>query len=124
MIALISKDAGGAEFISRYIINKKKSFCIAAAGPAIKVFKKNFGYQRNISRLEAIKKSEWVLCSTGTSSDYEKDAIILAKKNNKKVIAYIDHWVEYRKRFLKHNRLMQPDEIWANLNYLKKYKFN
>ena len=117
MIALISKDAGGAEFISRYIIKKKKSFCIAAAGPAINVFKKNFVNQRNISRLEAIKKSDWILCSTGTSSDYEKDAIILAKKNNKKVIAYIDHWVEYRKRFLKHNRLIQPDEIWVSDKY-------
>ena len=29
MIALISKDAGGAEFISRYISSKKEKFCFS-----------------------------------------------------------------------------------------------
>ena len=47
MIALISRDAGGAEFISRYIKNNKK-FCIAASGPAVGVFK-NFSKYKNLS---------------------------------------------------------------------------
>ena len=106
MIALISRDAGGAEFISRYIEKKKEKFCIAATGPAIKIFKEKFKNKKIINKITAIKKSDWVLCSTGTSSDYEKDAIILAKKNKKKVVAYIDHWTEYKKRFLKNNRLI------------------
>ena len=58
MIALISRDAGGAEFISRYIKNKKKKFCIAASGPAVGVFKKNFRKNKNLSVEKAILMSD------------------------------------------------------------------
>lgn len=117
MIALISKDAGGAEFISRYVKNKKKKYCIAVSGPAIKVFKKNLKNFKNLSTQKAILLSKWVLCSTGTSSDYEKKAMLLARKYNKKVITYLDHWVEYRKRFMIRNKIFRPDEIWVSDKY-------
>ena len=42
MIALISNDAGGAEFIGRYALKQKEDFCIAAKGPAKKIFSKLF----------------------------------------------------------------------------------
>ncbi len=117
MIALISKDAGGAEFISRYIKNNNQKFCIAASGPAVRVFKKNFRNFRNLSVKKAILLSNRVLCSTGTSSDYEKKAMFLAKKHKKKTIAYLDHWVEYRQRFIVKNKLIRPDEIWVSDKY-------
>ena len=101
MIALISNDAGGAEFIGRYALKQKKIFCIAAKGPAKKIFSKLFKKKKIINANKAIKKSDWVLCSTGTSSNYEKNAMLNAKKQEKKLIAYIDHWVEYKKRFFK-----------------------
>ena len=117
MIALISRDAGGAEFISRYVKNNKKKFCIAASGPAVGVFKKNFSKYKNLSVEKAILMSDLVLCSTGTSSDYEKRAMYLAKKHKKKTIAYIDHWVQYRERFLINNKIIRPDEIWVSDTY-------
>jgi hypothetical protein len=117
MIALISRDAGGAEFISRYASNQKEKFCLAATGPAIKIFKKKFRNKKILDYKKAIRISDWALCSTGTSTDYEKNAIIFAKKNNKKIIAYIDHWVEYRERFLKNKKLIRPDEIWVSDKY-------
>ena len=61
--------------------------------------------------------SDLVLCSTGTSSDYEKRAMYLAKKHKKKTIAYIDHWVQYRERFLINNKIIRPDEIWVSDTY-------
>jgi hypothetical protein len=117
MIALISNDAGGAEFIGRYALKQKEDFCIAAKGPAKKIFFKLFKKKKIINVNKAIKKSDWVLCSTGTSSNYEKNAMINAKKQKKKLIAYIDHWVEYKKRFLKNNKLIRPDEIWVSDKY-------
>ena len=117
MIALISRDAGGAEFISRYASKQKEKFCLAGTGPAIKIFKKKFKDKKIIDYKKAIKISDWVLCSTGTSSDYEKNAILFAKKSKKKIIAYIDHWVEYRERFLKKKKLVRPDEIWVSDKY-------
>ena len=115
MIALINNDAGGAEFIGRYALKQKEDFCIAAKGPAKKYFL-NYLKKKIINANKAIKKSDWVLCSTGTSSNYEKcDA--KCKKTGKKLIAYIDHWVEYKKRFLKDNKLIRPDEIWVSDKY-------
>ena len=32
-------------------------------------------------------------------------------------MAYIDHWTEYRKRFLKNNKMIYPDEIWVSDKY-------
>ena len=120
MFSIISKEAGGAELTYRFALKQKEKFCLALSGPAIKIFKKKFNKMKIITKSEAIKKSDWVLCSTGTSSDFEKDGIILAKKNKKKVIAILDHWVEYRSRFLKNKKLLLPNEIWVTDNYALK----
>ncbi len=120
MFSIISKDAGGAELACSFALNQKEKFCLALSGPAIKIFKKKFNKIKIISKSEAIKKSDWVLCSTGTSGNFEKDGIILAKKNKKKVVALLDHWVEYRSRFIKKKKLFIPDEIWVTDNYALK----
>ena len=108
MFSIISKDAGGAELACRFALNQKEKFYLALSGPAIKIFKQKFNKIKIVSKSEAIRKSDWVLCSTGTSSNFEKDGIILAKKNKKKVIALLDHWVEYRSRFIKKKNYSYP----------------
>ena len=127
MFSIISKEAGGAELACSFALNQKEKFCLALSGPAIKIFKKKFSKIKIISKSEAIKKSDWVLCSTGTSGNFEKDGIILAKKSKKKVVALLDHWVEYRSRLIKKKKLFIPDEIWVTDNYalkiIKKEKF-
>jgi len=117
MFSIISKDAGGAELACRFALNQNEKFCLALSGPAIKVFKKKFSKIKIISKSDAIKKSDWVLCSTSTEGNFEKDGIILAKKNKKKVVVLLDHWVEYRSRFIKNKKLFIPDEIWVTDNY-------
>jgi hypothetical protein len=112
MIALISKDAGGAELVSRYIKKLKEKYCISITGPAIKIYRKNKIFKKNLKFQEAIKKSEWILSSTG-ESNFEKNAMEFAKKNKKKVVAYIDHWTNYKERFRKNKKLIKPDEVWV-----------
>ena len=127
MFAVICKDAGGAELAVRLALEQNENFCVALSGPAIKIFKKKLNKIDIISRAEAIKKSDWVLCSTGTSGNFEKDGLILAKKNKKRVISILDHWVEYKSRFIKKEKLFLPDEIWVTdkfaLKIIKKEKF-
>ena len=120
MFSIISKDAGGAELACRFALNQKEKFYLALSGPAIKIFKQKFNKIKIVSKSEAIRKSDWVLCSTGTSSNFEKDGIILAKKNKKKVVVLLDHWVEYRSRFVKKKKLFLPNEIWVTDNYALK----
>lgn len=120
MFAIISRDAGGAEIVSSFAKKQKEKFCLAISGPAINIFKKKIGKRKIYDRLTAIKKSDWVLCSTGTYNNFEKNGIILAKNNEKKVIAFLDHWVNYSERFKKGNKLNLPDEIWVGDKYALK----
>ena len=123
-VAIVSHDAGGAEILSSWAHFCKHSFSLVLAGPALKIFKNKCPHAEILSLEEAIKKSDWVLCGTGWQTSFERDAIKYAKDNKKKVIAYLDHWVNYKERF--HNGLDQifPDEIWVADKYAEKIASN
>ena len=56
---------------------------------------------------------DWVLCGTSWQSNLEKHAIAQAKVSGKKVIAFLDHWVNYPARFQLEGVTVHPDEIWV-----------
>ncbi len=99
MFTLISKDAGGAEYISRYVKKINDKFCISSIGPAKKIFKQNFKNKKIIEYKEAINRSSWVLCSTGTSSDFEKKAMIYAQKKKKDLLFFLIVGLNTKKDF-------------------------
>jgi hypothetical protein len=113
MIAIVSHDAGGAEILSSWVLRQKEAFCFALDGPAKEIFKRKLGEIENIPLEEAIKESDWVLCGTSWQSDIERKAIVLAKEAQKKVVAFLDHWVNYIDRFQNNGVLLLPDEIWV-----------
>jgi hypothetical protein len=53
------------------------------------------------------------MCGTSWQSNLELEALRLAKKLNKRVVSFIDHWVNYRERFWDGDRYCLPDEIWV-----------
>lgn len=113
MIAVVSHDAGGAEVVSSYVKRNSLECLFAIKGPAIKIFSSKLG-NIHISNMEdAVEKSEWVLTGTGWQTHVEVDAIQLARKKGKKVISFIDHWINYKERFEKDGMLFLPDEIWV-----------
>ena len=112
-IAVISHDQGGAEILSRWVKINPNNYNFSLDGPAKKVFKTNFGYYKNLEYKEAILKSKWVICSTGWQSELEKKAVKFAKKNKIKVVSFLDHWVNYKERFLLDDNYIFPDEIWV-----------
>ena len=61
----------------------------------------------------AIQQSDWVLCGSSWQSDLECRAINMCKSSGKKVVAFLDHWVNYQERFLVKKELILPDEIWV-----------
>ena len=113
MIAIVSHDAGGAEILSSWIRQNKEPYCLVLSGPAISIFKRKLDIVEIYSLPDAIEMSDWVLCGTSWQSELEKQAIFQAKAADKKVIAYLDHWVNYTKRFELHNHVNLPDEIWV-----------
>lgn len=112
MLLIVAHDAGGAELLSSYVRRCQLKCIYHLEGPALKIFEKKLGPITNVPLIDAIVMCDWVLCGTGWQTDLEWSAIKYAKKFNKKAVAFLDHWVNYRERFLRQGFYL-PDEIWV-----------
>lgn len=113
MIAVISHDAGGAEILSSWLRHNNEPYCLVLGGPAIAIFERKLGECQIHTLADAIDKCDWVLCGTSWQSNLEKQAIAQAKAVGKKVVAFLDHWVNYLPRFQDQGITTYPDEIWV-----------
>lgn len=111
MIAVISHDAGGAEILSSYVLQQGMDCCFVLGGPAQSIFKRKLGAIEVYTLEEAIGKSASILCGTSWQSDIEFNAIKLARSLGKRSVAFLDHWVNYRDRFIRMGEVSFPDEI-------------
>ena len=113
MICVVSHDAGGAEILSSYIRQQGLDCIYALAGPALKVFQRKLGPIDLTLLPEAIQHTDWLLCGTSWQSDLEWQAIKMASAMGKRSIAFLDHWANYRERFVREGETHLPDEIWV-----------
>lgn len=113
MIAVVSHDAGGAEILSSWLCKCEEPYCLVLDGPAKAIFQRKLGDCRIIPLLEAVKQCDWVLCGTSWQSNLERLAIVQAKAADKKVVSFLDHWVNYKERFQEGGVSVYPDEIWV-----------
>jgi hypothetical protein len=113
IVAIVCHDAGGAEILASYVAQNKVNCKLVLEGPAINVFKRRFGAVEAIPLEAAILSCDWCLCSTGWQSDLEWHAIEQAKNAGKRVVAFLDHWVNYKERFIRNGAQHLPDEIWV-----------
>jgi len=118
-IAIVSNDAGGAEILSSYVKNTPGIYYLAVSGPAINIFERKLGEINNLSMEEAIDKASWLLCGTSSPSEIELNAIKRAKLLRKKSVAYLDHWINYKERFVRSAEAVYPDEIWVGDKWAK-----
>lgn len=123
-IGIVSHDAGGAEVLSNWVKNQLENhkFNFYLEGPAKKIFRKNLNsyYLNNnkISIQEFINISDYIICSTSWASEIEKKFVKETKLMKKKVISVLDHWSNYRERFIyKNDQIILPDEIWVCDDY-------
>jgi hypothetical protein len=114
MIAVVSHDAGGAEILSSWLSKCGEPYCLVLGGPAKAIFQRKLGAASQVVTLqEALKRCDWVLCGTSWQSSLERLAITQAKAVNKKVVSFLDHWVNYKERFQEQGEFVYPDEIWV-----------
>jgi len=113
MIAVVSHDAGGAEILSSWLRQNKQPYCLVLDGPAIAIFQRKLGNCEIHSLAHAIELCDWVLCGTSWQSNLERHSIAQAKVDGKRVIAFLDHWVNYHERFQLDGVPVHPDEIWV-----------
>lgn len=115
--SVVANDAGGANQIVSFLrnnINKKTSIQPYMNGPAKKIWQLNFPEIHLANSIEnAVVGTKTLISGTGWQTDIEKKARADAKKNKIKSIAFLDHWVNYKERFIYKNTLQMPDELWV-----------
>jgi hypothetical protein len=114
-VCIVSHDAGAAEILASYISRNDNDFdgLFVLAGPAIKVFERRIGKIKIANLEEAIRSCDWCLCGTSWQSDLEWQAIRQARDAGKRTIVFLDHWTNYRERFIRRGISNLPDEIWV-----------
>lgn len=109
-ILISCHDAGSANLIFFWKKKfKQNNFFFYNKGPATKIFK-----VKNIN-LNQINKFKIDIIVTGTSqfSNLENKIRYLAKKQKIFSITFLDHYVNYKNRFIYNNKLQLPNEIWS-----------
>ena len=119
-IAIVAHDAGAAAHIfawleSGLLIIDMCKFCLQ--GPAAKSFQTQQPNVELLSLEAVLIGAETLLTGTGWSSSLEHNARMLAKKRCIKSIAVIDHWVNYKARFVRDHEEVLPDLIWVSDKY-------
>jgi hypothetical protein len=112
-VAIAAHDAGGAEVLSSYVVRHALPCKFVLDGPARKVFERKLGPIALTSLDDAIATCGSLLCGTSWEAELEWRAIAAAKVAGKPAIAFLDHWVNYRKRFIRKARECLPDTIWV-----------
>jgi hypothetical protein len=120
-IGIVSHDSGGAELLSSYVYyNKSSEYIFYLKGSSIKIFRKKIKNLKLSKKLFFFSNINILLFSTGWKTDFEIKALIEAKKKNIKTICFLDHWANYKERFLYKNKIYLPDEIWVADKYAEK----
>jgi hypothetical protein len=114
-VALIANDAGSANLLTHFFIGiNAKPAKVFMVGPAQKIWKNHFPDMLISNSIkEAISGCSTVITATGWQTDFEHKARILAKEMGIHSIACLDHWVNYKERFIRNYELVLPDEIWV-----------
>ncbi|MCA6574345.1 MAG: hypothetical protein IM537_13130 [Pseudanabaena sp. M57BS1SP1A06MG] len=73
---------------------------------------------------DSLSDAKLLISGTGWQSNLEHDARKLARHLGIKSIAVIDHWTNYRDRFIRDGEEVLPDVIWVTDEYAKKLAEN
>lgn len=112
-VILVANDSGGAEILSSWIKREKIDYRAILKGPAKKIFKRKLGKVPLITLNDSIKGENWFLTGTGWQTTFEYEVIKKARTNGKRVVTFLDHWGNYRGRFLRNGKYFFPNEIWV-----------
>jgi hypothetical protein len=112
---IVCNDAGGANIIFNTLKNiKYKKISIYVTGPSIKISKRFFPGKKNYKNLNKFfNRINILITGTSLKSNLEHRAREIAKKKQIKSITILDHWVNYKLRFIRKNKSIMPDEIWV-----------
>ena len=113
-IGIVANDAGASNLILGWIRNNPLyNFHYCLSGPALKIFQQQNKSNINFEPSEIVQKCNFIITGTSYKSMIEHEARSEAKRCKIKSIAVIDHWVNYKMRFIRNNITVMPDIIWV-----------
>lgn len=120
-IAVVANDAGAANHIIAWLKNADHGQVrVCVTGPALTLWKRSFPQVHIYELTDALAKARSLISGTGWASSLEHDARKMARQLGINSIAVIDHWTNYRTRFIRDDVEILPDEIWVTDEYAKK----
>jgi len=114
-IGVVCYDAGGANQILAMLGEPRfLRVCGYFEGPARELWR-HMGRPCKLtdSLLELLGKVNTLVTGTGWADRLEHDARDLARRSGIRSIAVLDHWTNYRERFVCDGSLVLPDELWV-----------
>lgn len=110
--AIVCHDAGGANQISHSLsCTSIKNVGLFLKGPAIKIFNERFHPIEYSSELKGLQNYDQVICGTGWQTNFEWEAMNIAKKQGYELRVVLDHWTAYNKRCTRNQKTITPDEV-------------
>lgn len=128
-VAFVCHDAGAANIIYSWMQEQlvtlpdvKRDWRLFALGPAARL-QNNYDLPHVYlceSIDDVLDAAEALISGTGWASNVEYDSIVASRQRDIRSIAIVDHWVNYRERFVRNGVEVLPDEIWVTDFYAKK----
>ena len=120
-IGIVANDAGASNLILGWIKNNRHlNYLFYLEGPSKKIF---LNYDSNLKNHDSnyiLTKSKIIITGTSFFSNIEHNVRKIAKEKKILVIGVIDHWVNYKIRFIRNNEKILPDIIWVFDEYAEK----
>ncbi|WP_372763557.1 hypothetical protein [Litorivivens sp.] len=106
--------------LSSYVRLHQGDYRFVVEGPALRIFQSKLGILESDPLHEAVERCDSVLCGSSATASLELDAIAHARALGKHAVVYLDHWINYRKRFRRGASEILPDAIWVGDIYAER----
>lgn len=115
-IAVVCHDAGSANHVMSWMKADalQNTLRIYFEGPARQLLESSgFCATPMDSISEALEGAQSLLVGTGWQSNVEFEAMQQASREKIRWVAMLDHWVNYKERFIRNSEEIMPQEIWV-----------
>lgn len=118
-MAVVAHDAGAANLIFGWISEgQRNNLKFYVSGPAKDILSELQPFIQSADIDSVLKDVKYLISGTSSSEiNLEHEARLQAKHLGIPSVGVIDHWVNYKQRFVRHGQLVLPDEIWVSDEY-------
>jgi hypothetical protein len=110
-IGIVAHDAGGANILASYCRLKPDNYRYLLQGPAKAIFGKTLSIESEDDFGRFVSECHSFICGTSGKSDFERFIFSQARILNKETTAILDHWTNYRERFVLNGKLVLPNNL-------------